>query len=231
MIFTFRQTSHTAISDAAPSLHRMERLYAERIFKTPNGDRYFTDKDKFLELAGGFEAYVASSAQRRASQFTSMVEGASLIYAHSLIDAVAYDLCIVSSISSPSSWRMYIDQKKVNYRDVLSKSAQEIEMEMVSSYVATMERESLIKKIETLHAICKPPKNFSPVDEYTYNAVRLNGLDDRRHDIVHGILPLNTSVSVSEIEFMQKTSLYLAAMVSNAFGVKADPMQMLQTPA
>ncbi len=227
-IFTFRQTARAAMSDAAPTLRRIERSYAEMIFKTPTADRYFTDKDKVLELVGGFDAYVAASAQRRASEFTSMIEGASLIYAHSLLDAIAYDLCIVASISSPSSWRTFLEKKKVNFKDIQSKSAQEIETEAVSSHVAAIERESLIKKIETLHAVCKPPKNFSPVDDYTFDAARLKVLDQQRHDIVHGLLPLTTSVSVSEIEFLRKTALYLAALVSNAFDVKADPKQMLQ---
>lgn len=229
-IFTFRQTAHMSVSDAAPRLNRVERMHAEKIFNTHYGDRFFTDKGKFLELVGGFEAFVESSAQRRASQFTNMVEAASLIYAHSILDAIAYDLCVVSGILSPSSWHTFLEQKKVTFKVVIDKSAHEIETELVSSYITTIERESLPKKIEILHSIRKPPKQFSPIDDYTYDAERLKKLDRRRHDIVHGLSPLDTSVRLSEIEFLQKTSLYLAVMVSDAFGVTADPRKIFSAP-
>lgn len=225
-IFTFRQTAQISLSYAEPRLSMVERHYAENILKTPYGNRFFTDKNKFLKLVGGFEAYVESSAKNRASQFTNMVEAASLIYAHSILDAITYDLFVVSSLLSPSSWRTYVERKKVVFSDVLSKSAQQIEREMVSSCVASLERESLLKKIEILHSICKPPKMFSPIHEYTFDPERLKRLDDLRHEIVHGLNPLSKSIQISEIEFFQKTSLYLAVMVSDAFGIKVDPKKI-----
>lgn len=232
-IFTFRQTAYLAIGNAAPDMQRIERRYVELAFSPSNKDKYFTDPEKALELFGGPDQLASTNAERRAAQFTSMVEGASLIYAHSLLDGIAYDLCECIAMISPLAWRTHVEMKKVALKDVIARSRDDLERELVDSYLTSLERESLPKKVEALFSVCHPKKDFSPFvreePQYAYDSKRLCKLDDQRHDLVHGLLPISTSVGTVELEYMQKTALYLAAMVSASFGVKADPMQIVQT--
>lgn len=231
-VFTFRQTAHVAISDASASLLRIERLYAEMTFSSSSRDKYFTGSDKALEFFGGLEGLATSSADRRAAQFTSMVEAASLIYAHSLLDGIAHDLCVCTARISPALWRNRIEQRKVTLKEVMTAQLSELEGKLIAAHLEALEKESLSKKIEALFSVCRPPEKFNPftpgASEYTFDPGRLKALDDRRHDLVHGVLPLEVSISPNDVEFMQKTALYLSAMVSAVFSIKADPRHLVQ---
>lgn len=222
LLYGYRQTAHTAINAAKQNLINIERLHAERIFNSGYGDKFFKDKEGFLQLVGGLEGYARSSADRRASQFLSFTEASSLVFAHSLLDAISIDLCRVVLRLDASVWRSFVSGKKATLNEILEKGAGGIESELATTWVDGLERESILKKIDSIFSVCRPAANFQPIEDYTYDRQTLGRIDQERHDLVHGELPSNCQVSVNDILFLQQTSLFLCAMVNERFGVQAD---------
>lgn len=222
LLYGYRQTAHTAINAAQPKLINIERLHAEKIFNSGYGDKFFTDKEGFLQMVGGLEGYARNNADLRARQFLSFTQASSLVFAHSLLDAVAIDLCRVILRIDATAWRSFVSAKKASLSEVLEKGAAGVEAELAANLVEGLERESIPKKVDTLFAICRPSADFQPAEDYKYERQTLERIDQERHDLVHGDLPATCEVSVNDIWYLQQTALFLCAMVSERFGVKAD---------
>lgn len=227
-ISEFRQTAHTAVDAAGSRFHRIARQYAEMMFHPRNEDRYFADPEGALEVLGGIDGVTQQNVQRRISSFVSMIEAASLIYAHSLLEGIVIDLCRCIADTSPSTWDNRIARKQVPFERLSSASLDDIRQQLVDEYLKALDRDSLPKKIETLLGACRPPKDFSPLEDFSFDGDRIQFLDAQRHDLVHGALPLKSAVSADQIDFLQKTALYLVAMVSHAYGLRAEATLVAQ---
>lgn len=86
-----------------------------------------------------------------------------------------------------------------------------------------------MKKVDHLFVICKPPQDFAPSEEYSYERKRLAAIDEMRHDMVHSDLPSSATVGPNEIKYLQQTAIFLCAMVSLRFAVKADVRKIMPT--
>jgi hypothetical protein len=151
------------------------------------------------------------------------IDAASIVFVHSLLDATLYSLCCVSYDSDPNAWLNFVKDRQLKIGDVLAKGQDAATKVISRDYVASLERESLIKKSDKLHAICQPPANANYASNYKFSRDTLERFDKLRHDIVHK-LQFSTEIPGADgmLDFGIKTGVYFSLMVGEEYDLKTD---------
>jgi hypothetical protein len=153
-------------------------------------------------------------------------------YAQSVLDDCALSYLKVCSLARPADWEPLIAEKKASFADYYAKPQEAVREEMIQQKVEHLGKESLLKKVDTLFQLCKPPKDFAPINNYSYDRDRLERIDDARHDIVHrnGIGKPVAGID-DDLDFILKTANYLLALVNSAYGVQINPARAFNLQA
>jgi hypothetical protein len=158
--------------------------------------------------------------------FEAALDGASLIFAHSVLDSVIFDWCRVCALAQPEDLLSRVGPKKVSLSDVQgAESFSELLNIAIDGYLNGLERESLIKKLELLFALCRPPSNFEPIEKYHYDRERIVALDNLRHDYVHRGTPGRRVLprGADDLWFMLNTTNFLVTLVDHRYGIRPSP--------
>lgn len=159
------------------------------------------------------------------------IDGASLVFAHSVLDDCAWSYLRVSSLAKPADWEPLIIEKKVSLAECYVKSQDTIRKEMIQEKLEQLGNESLLKKLDLLFQLCKPPRGFAPINYYTYDRNRLKRIDDTRHQIVHRNGMGKPVVKIDDdLDFILKTGNYLLALLRSTYGVQINPAKALNLP-
>ena len=151
-------------------------------------------------------------------QSQKRIDAASVVFMHSLLDATLFSLCLISHDVNPNDWLGFVKERQLKIGDVLA-NGQDAAMKIVSrDYVSSLERESVIKKSDKLHAICKPPTDANYASNYAFSRDALESFDKLRHDIVHGLKFGAEIPKVEEkLDFALKTGVYFSRMVGEKY--------------
>lgn len=166
-------------------------------------------------LSDGFNAaWLMNHPDAVIGQSQRRIDAASVVFMHSLLDATLYSLCCVSYDTNPNDWLSFLKERQLKIGDVVA-NGQDAAMKAVSrDYVSSLERESLIKKSDKLHAICKPSPNVKYASSYTFSRDKLENFDKLRHDIVHGLQFGSKIPDVEDVlNFGLKTGVYFSRMI------------------
>jgi hypothetical protein len=113
------------------------------------------------------------------------VDAASLVFAHTVLDDALSSFVEITSDVAPAYWQHRVEKKSVELGMLKDRSWDDVLKMVIQKEIATIGRnESLLKKSELLHAICKPPR--PPRNQYRFDAATLRQIDKLRQDIVHG---------------------------------------------
>jgi hypothetical protein len=159
------------------------------------------------------------------SAFESALDAASLIFAHSVLDSAALEWCRVCALVQPNDFMPYVAQKTVSVSEMEgAASFEDILHSVVNRHLRDLEKESLIKKLDSLFALCRPPSNFVCIENYRYDRDRIVSLDKLRHDYVHrgglgGRLPRGDD----DLWFLWNTTNFLLPLVNHRYGIRLDP--------
>ncbi len=182
-------------------------LYMRDIFKT----------------SGGIKGFAKQISQDKLTSYKTFIDVSSIIIAHSIIDAAAIDYCRVIEILAPSDWETSVIKRKVSLEEIKKHTYKDILKGKVNEYVNGLDRESLLKKIDTLFLLCRPPEGFAPLKDYKFDRERIENLDDMRHKIIHGsgiTAPLKTCDK--EIFYMHKSCYFLKCLVEHKYKLKIN---------
>lgn len=178
------------------------------------------DQDSLVEALGSKDEAAKLYLSSKISLYSFGIDAATIIFAHTIIDSLAWQLCSITALDSPGAWEQYIENKQVVYSDLKKMTVQEILKEKVDGYIQNLEKESLLKKLEVLHSVCRPPKNFQK-GGYSYDPERIFRFDKIRHALVHGrgvsSLTVGAFSEGAILFYLQQTTFYLCDLVSNGF--------------
>jgi len=171
-------------------------------------DRYIEDQTRQM-------------TEKSVTAFEAALDAASLIFSHSLLDTAAFDWCRVCALASPDDFMPYIDNRKFTLAEVQAASFSELREKAIGRHLKTLERESLLKKLDILFALCRPPPILQ---NYSYDRKRIVDLDTLRHDYVHrgwvgGRLPQGDD----DLAFLSNTTTFLFHLVTQRYGIRLDP--------
>jgi hypothetical protein len=151
------------------------------------------------------------------------IDAASVVFIHSLLDATLYSLCDISFALNPDDWLPFVKERKIKVGDLLADGKTEAVQAVTKDFLVSLERESLIKKSDVLHVICKPPAHANFASNFTFSKDALETFDKLRHDIVHGLQFGSEIFTIKrELNFGLKAGVYFSSMVRYKYGLEKE---------
>lgn len=191
----------------------------------PDFRRVFGDADKPMnpELMNFFQTQVTQLVLSSASV---AIDAASLVFAQSIVDDAAWSYLRVCAAVDPATWEDQIDDRKIGVKDLKMKSYEDIRADLVEARLKQIGRKSRLTKIDLLFKLCPPPKDFAPLNNYSYDRARIERIDSQRHSMIHenGFgTPLPTLEE--DLEYLYKTAWFLMDLVNKKHGLQLDMRQ------
>lgn len=186
----------------------------------PEFSEIVQDRDRLLDPA--FRAEILSRAAKSTmEQAIAGVDSASIVFIHSLVDALAHELLRVCAIASPEDWSGSLRERKVSLAEVQSSDSAAILAGLIQTQLLALERESLIKKSDTLHALCQPPAGWTNQHGFRFDRTELGRIDDLRHSIVHGDL-MGRPIPGAEqaIDYLRQCGLHFVGLANLKYKVQ-----------
>jgi hypothetical protein len=192
------------------------------------------DTGERIDLYGHMEAVGAAGASWAGDMVGRMthtaiksaqnsVNAASLVFAHTVLDAWLLDLCRVTAMKAPQDWESSVKDRKFSLSSIRDARYQQLLEEALARFFEQLERDSLLMKIDLLFQSCRPEPDWL-AERYRYDGERVRNLDDLRHKIVHGDALRGAIPDLgSELFYLQQTGMYLMGIVSLSYGVQLDP--------
>jgi hypothetical protein len=223
-VFMFRQMANVglphAATDIASDYAAMCREFAE---PDEYAEMFRVDRGELVKL-GHFDQAAKNMTESAIEMFKASVDAASLIFAHSLLDAAALDWCRVCSLARPTDFVQVVGRRRVSIEDGQRTPWLDLLKQVIDDYLIALEKESLLEKLDLLFRLCKPPPGFVGVEGYNYDRNRVLALDGLRHRYVHGRYPAERLPNGdADIMFLQQTNLFLLPLVHRGYGVRVDP--------
>jgi hypothetical protein len=177
------------------------------------------------EIVDDFYKIMKSQMQQvhqRIKQNTErQLDAAAIVFAHGILDASVYGYLKVLAIASPESFSIYTDNKKISLSDAKSSSYDQLQKNKIEEFMeGTLERSSLIYKLDILHEITKPT-NTKLNKNYNYERDKLVKFDEARHNIVHGNDWSSYSIDFTkELFYWELLNWYFLRLVATKTGLK-----------
>jgi hypothetical protein len=163
---------------------------------------------------------------------SAAIDAASLVFAQSIVDDAAWSYLKVSAIVDPAAWETMFEDKKVSFKDAQAKTYEDIRAEFIDAKLKQIGRESLLTKIDLLFKLCTPPKDYAPMNNYSYDRARIEKIDGQRHSMIHEngfgtALP----TLAEDLEYLSRTAWFLMGLLNQRHNLKIDMRQFfnLQT--
>jgi hypothetical protein len=177
-----------------------------------------------LGAQGFFEKAAEEMTKVAVSTFEAISDAAALIFAHSVLDGAVLDWCRVCATAEPNDFLPYIEKRRVALSNVKQSSFFELRDTEIEYFLRLLEKESLIKKLDIVFELCRPPRYFAGMRDYRYDRDRIIALDQLRHDYVHrGILGVRLPRGDDDLSYLFKTTHFLLPLVNQRYGIRLDP--------
>lgn len=152
------------------------------------------------------------------------VAAASVVFAHSLLDAAIDEYCAVSAMICPGDWLECVDESTVTLRQARTAPADELLDNALSVYLKKLSNKSIVNKIKTLLQVCRPGSS-EILKNYLFDADRIERFDKLRHDLVHeGAFDRVGSDTAAD----ERTNVYLSALITHRYGLLIGPEAMVE---
>lgn len=226
-IYSLRKVARYGLPHATPRLAAENEAFLRGIVSDPVFNRHIPDRDRFLDTAKATRV-PEQMTQNAIAAFEASIDAASLVFGHSILDGIAMDYLRACALHSPTDWLPVIGKRKVSLERVSESNVQDLLATEIQEHVRTFEQESLLKKLDTLFLLCRPPAQYSPLRDYTYDRGRIADLDELRHDYVHRKGPgRRLPNGDSDIWYLQQTSMFLMPLVFDHYKMVINPVDML----
>jgi hypothetical protein len=152
-------------------------------------------------------------------------EAASIAFMHLMLDAAAHDYCRVCSLLDPNDWFPEVQTEKVTLAEARG-DFDALLRKAVAREIGRLKNASLPNKVQVLQTVCKPGP-VQLVKGYTYDADRMKRIDLFRHEVVHEKLVKSPNDVIADVDFMERTQVYLSALVAHRHGLTLGPDSMI----
>jgi hypothetical protein len=212
-VWTFREVSEAGLATAHSEVVRKKH-------KGVRGIIYGLGRgwnDEYTQLFGTPEGLAAREAEWSLASTRASVDAASLVFAHSVVDASATGFLRVASMIAPEDWQEFLDNKKWSVAEVREQGYDKLFRGLVFDEMVQIERNlSLPKKGQRLKQLCRPDRNIEGYEE-----AQLERVDRLRHDIIHGAaLGQEISTIDADLELLERLGWYFFQIVHQRYPVR-----------
>jgi hypothetical protein len=178
------------------------------------------DSAKYFEGAqfslhnGSYLAVAAKNTESQLSAVMSYVAASGLVFAHSFLEYVIETLFQMTRLCDIAAWLAFIANKTISVSTLLDSGLEPAAEGRLYDFVATLTKESLLTKIDTLAKLLKCSITTSSVRDYIYDADRLSQLDKLRHHLAHHRKKDYTlDQAESDLVYLYRTALHFLDLV------------------
>lgn len=218
-ITTFRQMGVLGEDAAREAIHRTNTYYVEQQLLNGEHASFLKDREAFIR-EGWAERMPHEMTETSVSNFRKTLHAATLVFAHSILDAAIFDCVRICAISAPQEWGAFVGSRKVTLSDVTTTPYADLLQTAIDNDLARIERESLLAKMDRVFQVCRPEKTEYLTNGFRFDRDRLARLDDLRHNVVHAPDGSWTFDAIYEdLQFMQSSGIHIFVMVGEKFGL------------
>jgi hypothetical protein len=171
---------------------------------------------------------IKEMTQSTARSFKQSLDAASLIFAHSILDAALFDCLRISALAAPEEWMQFLGKRTVALNELGEKTRAEHLREAIKRELNQFERESLLKKVDRLFQLCKPKKSIFLTNGFQFDRDRLKELDNLRHAIVHAPeYEKQFSKLLEDLDFLRKSGLHIASMIAETYNTGINGQEVV----
>jgi hypothetical protein len=230
-VLSFRITSKASMAAAAKQIEADKVTFVADMFHGSDFDKILINKEKFFH-DNPPEKIIQEMTEQTVREMELVMNAASVVFVHSVLDAAAYDYCRVTALAAPNDWEGVVEKKGVPLAELKTSNYDQLLQQKLTEYFAQLERESLLTKADQLLARCKPEARWSPMNNYEYDRDRLKRLDEFRHNVIHGDgLGMELNDSDNEVDYLMRTALYFMGLVNLRYGFQINPIYTFQAMA
>ena len=227
VINSLRQFRDAALEGAAQRLTEQHAAFVDLFRTEPAYRRIFTNPEqpvpeKILQM---LRTQMTEGVIINAH---AAIDASSIVMAQSILDDCAWSYLKVCSLIAPEDWRGHVDAKKIDLKSVREQSYEELRDGLIKARIDQIERESVLTKIDLLFALCRPPADYAPLNNYAYDRARLERIDGERHAVIHGsgfLTPLPTIEY--DLDYISKSAWYVMGLVNQKHGLRIDPRRFM----
>ena len=169
----------------------------------------------------GLDSLVESTTQNSLESLRIKSDAASVVFGHSLLDALLFKLCKLSYSLDPGDWFPLVSERQVKVEQLLAEKPDLIVAKVAQVYVDSLERKPLNDRATLLHSMCRPTNTKEILPNYTYSESDLKDFDQLRHKIVHGMYFRKAiPEAVSLLAYARQTGIYFINMVGNRYNLQ-----------
>ncbi len=168
------------------------------------------------------EACLRATGKRSLRLSHQIVDSASLVFAHSVLDGTLSDCCTISFEAQPADWFRFVEKRKIELSELHTMNVEDHWKRKAGEYVGQLKREPMTTRLEVLNKICIPllggelsPTRFIDIDQ-------LERFDHLRQKAVHGPSFSDKIVKVQDqVMFAAAAGFYALLLVGKAHGLTA----------
>jgi hypothetical protein len=159
---------------------------------------------------------------------TASVDAASIVFGHTILDDALGSFIEMTGDLAGGFWKERVRNRKIELGMLGEGSVEVVIAKAVAKEIASIRRnESLIKKCDLLHSICKPAPGTPSHPSYKFSADMVTEIDKQRQDIVHGeLLGAQIGNVKRNLDYLRETWMYFFLMMHENFGLRIDPSEM-----
>jgi hypothetical protein len=218
-LHSFREVSNIGVPAAASQVKFNSMRTSRYLMQQKEWSNFIKDPITF-DNTGGMEGLATRFAEGALRSAAASVDAASLIFAHSIVDAAAAGFLRVTSMIAPKDWEQFVDGKKWSVSEVREQRYESLFAGLLLRELDQIERNtSLPRKGQRLLQLCRPdPKWVTPLD---YDETRLVGVDSLRHDLLHKDLLGEAIPTIDDdLKFLEDLGWYFFVIVHNRYSAK-----------
>lgn len=218
-ITTFRQMGVLGEDAAREAIHRTNIRYVEQQLLNGEHAAFLKDREAFIR-DGLADRMPHEMTETSVKNFRQTLYAATLVFAHSILDAALFDCVRICAISAPHEWETFVGSRKVTLSEIATTPYTELLQRVIDSDLIRLERESLLSKVDRVFQVCRPEKAEYLTNGFRFDRDRLQRLDNLRHDVVHAPGGNWTFETIYEdLQFLQSSGIHIFVMVGKKFSL------------
>lgn len=147
---------------------------------------------------------------------------ASLVFAHSVFEDCVHDLLRITILVGRDDWIPFVEKKQIVVADLRKLSLDEIYRREIDECFNKMERQSVLKKVDTLFGIVGSQANRRQFPTYKYDRERISEIDEDRYRVAHrDPLDYNAYTLNEDVDYLRTTLIFLSSLLIDKYGIRS----------
>ncbi len=197
-------------------------------------EQNIADSERFRRLAPSKDQYLRSAESHQTVSLQVVLDCASLIAGHALLEEVVHECLRVSITVQPEAWARIYGKRNVKLESIVDRSSGEILQEAVAEQLeADTRRSSLVEKMKRLLGLLRADQEAITGGEYPIDMERFSQIDKRRHDVVHRGFQVLEEVG-EDLRYLESAAFRFMALTCTEFDaydrVFGSPVKVVQAP-